>query len=193
MTERTPSSQLQVVGPAAQVADTTEAPDFKTIYEAHFSYVWHSLRRIGVRDADLEDLCHDVFVAFYRGLDTYDPARPIKPWLFGICFRVASDHRRRARHRFEVHETREAPSNAPGADDRVAEHQARCLVERALGELHPDKRAVFILHEIDGHSMPEIAAVIPAPLNTLYSRLRLARAEFANAIRRLRPSEGGDR
>src|SRR4051812_36542553 len=102
MTDRTPSSQLEVVEPAAQVADPVEVPDFRVIYEAHFNYVWHSLRRIGVQDADLEDLAHDVFVAFYRGLDNYDPTRPVKPWLFGICFRVASDHRRRARHRFEV-------------------------------------------------------------------------------------------
>jgi RNA polymerase sigma-70 factor (ECF subfamily) len=190
MTESGGSNQSHVVEPAIRAsgrpADLVETPDFKAIYEAHFGYVWHSLRRVGVPAADLEDLCHDVFVAFYRGLDGYDPARPLKPWLFGIAFRVASDHRRRARHRFEVQDSGDHADRRPGADDRVAERQAQHLVERALGALDEDKRAVFILHEIDGQSMPEIATVIAAPLNTLYSRLRLARAEFANAVRRLR-------
>jgi RNA polymerase sigma-70 factor (ECF subfamily) len=189
VTETSGTHQLPVVEPAARPADILEAPDFKAIYEGHFDYVWHSLRRIGVGDADLEDLCHDVFVAFYRGLETYDPSRPLKPWLFGIAFRVASDHRRRARHRFEVPpnlEMGDYADKSPIADDRVATRQAQNLVERALQALDADKRAVFILHEIDGHSMPEIAAVIPVPLNTLYSRLRLARAEFAASVRRLR-------
>jgi len=188
MTETPTIPQSQEVEPAIDPVDIVEVPDFRTVYEAHFSYVWHSLRRIGVADADLEDLCHDVFVAFYRGLDTFDPARPIKPWLFGITFRVASDHRRRARHRFEVPPKGDGDyaDRAPLADDRVAERQAHNLVERALQALDGDKRAVFILHELDGQSMPEIATVIAAPLNTLYSRLRLARAEFAAAVRRLR-------
>jgi RNA polymerase sigma-70 factor (ECF subfamily) len=187
MTEPPASTQSHAVEPAAiDPADLIEVPDFKDVYEAHFSYVWHSLRRIGVADADIEDLCHDVFVAFFRGLDAFDPSRPVKPWLFGIAFRVASDHRRRARHRFEVPQVGDYADRAPPADDRVAERQARNLVERALQDLDPDKRAVFILHEIDGQSMPEIATVIAAPLNTLYSRLRLARAEFATAVRRLR-------
>jgi RNA polymerase sigma-70 factor (ECF subfamily) len=186
MTETGGTTQSMPVEPAAHPAIPVEVPDFRTIYEAYFTYVWHSLRRIGVPHTDLEDLCHDVFVAFYRGLESYDRSRPLKPWLFGIAFRVASDHRRRARHRFEVPQVGDYADHAPAADDRVAERQAHDLVERALGALDADKRAVFILHEIDGQSMPEIATVIAAPLNTLYSRLRLARAEFADAVRRLR-------
>src|SRR5207248_2142231 len=101
------------------------------IYEAQFGYVWHSLRRLGVRERDLEDLAHDVFVAFYRGIEGYDRARPVKPWLFGIAFRVASDYRRRAQHRLEVpHEKQEATDGAPGADELFAAGQARRLVQR---------------------------------------------------------------
>jgi RNA polymerase sigma-70 factor (ECF subfamily) len=180
------STQSLGVDAAVQSLDIVEVPDFHEVYKQHFTYVWHSLRRLGVRDADLEDLCHDVFIAFYRGLEGYDPARPIKPWLFGIAFRVASDHRRRARNRFEVQQSVEVADRAPGAEDRVAERQARDLVTEALAGLSDDKRVVFILHEIDGQSMPEIAAVIDAPLNTLYSRLRLARAEFTATIHRLK-------
>jgi RNA polymerase sigma-70 factor (ECF subfamily) len=188
MTDPPGPNQSGVVDPAA-LLEPSEPPDFRLIYEAEFGYVWNTLKRIGVQERDLEDLCHDVFVAFYRGLHTFDPARPVKPWLFGIAFRVASDHRRRAHNRLEVSGAREVADVAPAADEQVAARQDRSLVARALERLDPDKRAVFVMHEIDGCSMPEIAQVVSAPLNTLYSRLRLARAEFAAAIRAERGSK----
>ena len=135
----------------------------------------------------------NVFIAFYRGREGYDPHRPIRPWLFGIAFRVASDYRRRAQHRLEIPDGRAEPAGAaPGADEAMAQKQRRELVAAALESLDFDKRAVFVLHDIDERSMPEIAETLSAPLNTLYSRLRLARAEFAQAVRRLRLRRGED-
>lgn len=157
----------------------------RAIYETHVGYVWNSLRRLGIPDADREDLCHEVFIALFRGA-TYDPSRPLKPWLFGIAFRIASDHRRRARFRREVPSLMDdAQCQAPAADEALAQKEARLLVERALGGLDLDQRAVFILHEIDGLAMPEIARVLDAPLNTLYSRLRLGRAKFEAGVQRV--------
>ena len=92
----------------------------RAVYDEHFDYVWHTLRRLGVRAADLEDLAHDVFVAFHRTRATYDPSRPIRPWLFGIAFRVSSDHRRRARHRYEVVAERDTPDASRPARDPSA-------------------------------------------------------------------------
>src|SRR5688500_6597311 len=87
-----------------------ERPVFQSVYQAEVSYVWESLRRLGVHPADIEDLAHDVFVTAYDRLDDYDPSRPIRPWLFGIAYRVALDHRRSARVRREVIE--EVPESA---------------------------------------------------------------------------------
>jgi RNA polymerase sigma-70 factor (ECF subfamily) len=169
---------------AAALVDEAPAVDFRTVYEAEFDYVFHSLRRLGVPARDLEDLCHDVFLAFHRGTG-YDPARPIKPWLFGIAFRVASDYRRRAQNRYELpSELGDPPDAAPRADDQVEAQERRRLVLAALQSVELARRAVFVMHDIDGWSMPEIAQVLDAPLNTLYSRLRLARTEFAEAVRR---------
>ena len=72
---------------------------------------------------------------------------------------------------------------APPADELVARGEARKLVQIGLAALDLDRRAVFLMHDLDGHSMPEIAAVLHVPLNTLYSRLRLAREQFAVAVR----------
>ena len=173
--------------PGAPSSVPISASEFRAISEAQFDYVFYSLRRLGVPDGDIEDLSHDAFVVLYRGRADYDRARPIKPWLFGIAFRVASDFRRRARHRFEVpSEAREFVDGAPGAEERMAMAEERALVREGLGALDLDRRAVFVMHELDGHTMPEIAAALGVPLNTAYSRLRLAREQFALVVRRKR-------
>jgi RNA polymerase sigma-70 factor, ECF subfamily len=167
-------------------------PDFRALFDGECAYVWHTLRRLGVHERDLEDVTHDVFVTVHRKLDDYDPTRPVKPWLFGIAYRVASDYRRLARHRREVVTAMssvdggfEPADERPAADERYATAQSRALVTEALGALEIDRRAVFVMHELDGHAMPEIARVLSIPLNTAYSRLRLAREQFAVVVRRL--------
>lgn len=205
MTDAQPSTQSLVVENAAlarrlaaAVEETVEPapmtpspvpprPAFRAIYDAEFGYVWNTLRRLGAPERDLEDLAHDVFVALHRTFATYDPGRPIRPFLFGIAFRVASDDRRRARHRYEVMGSeREPVEGAPGAEERLDSDARRRLVIDALQVLDRDRRAVFVMHDLDGHSMPEIATVLAVPLNTLYSRLRLARGQFALEIKRRR-------
>lgn len=176
----------------SRTSDPPPVPvDFESVYKAEFTYVWHTLRRLGARDRDLEDLAHDVFVVVHRRLSDYDPARPIKPWLFGIAFRVAAGDRRRARNHSEIASDKvDVAADVPGADDQLAARQDRELVLEALGALDLDRRAVFVMHDIDGHAAPEIAAAIGVPLNTVYSRLRHARERFAAAVRRLHARRG---
>ena len=97
--------------------------------------------------------------------------------------------RRRAQHRYEVPEEREVVDATPGADEQLVLRERRQLVLRALDTLDLDRRAVFVMHELDGCTMPEIATVLAAPLNTLYSRLRLAREQFATFVRRHQRNE----
>src|SRR5262245_54912952 len=77
-------------------------PQFADVFLNEFSYVWSALARLGIEPCDREDLAHEVFCRVYRRLSDYDPARPLRPWLFGFAFRLASDHRRQARRRFEL-------------------------------------------------------------------------------------------
>ncbi|MGQ0506918.1 MAG: RNA polymerase sigma factor [Myxococcaceae bacterium] len=168
----------------------TEA-EFRAVYEAELSYVWQSLRRLGVREKDLEDLAHDVFITAYRKWAAYDPARPLRPWLFGICYRLASDFRRRAHHTRELGvEAPEVADGVPGADDSLSAEEDRQLLLRALEALDEGKRAVFVMHELNGHTMPEIAETLTIPLNTAYSRLRLARGEVTRSVKALVQQRG---
>ncbi len=177
--------------PRPAAAAAVSAPPFIAIFRNEYSYVTNSLRRLGVPESDLEDLAHEVFLAVHRRITTYDPARALRPWLFGIAFRAASDYRRLARHHREVAtDDIEAVDSKPTPDDALAANQARDLVHRALGALDLDKRAVLVMCDIDGCPVPEIAEALGIPLNTAYSRLRLARAEFTNVVRKM---QGGAR
>ena len=79
------------------------------IYEREFRYVWQGLRRLGIPPRDLPDVTHDVFVTVFLNLHKYDRARPLRPWLFGVTFRVASDHLSLSRNKREVLEVAPEP------------------------------------------------------------------------------------
>jgi RNA polymerase sigma-70 factor (ECF subfamily) len=182
-----PEAQVSTCVPSA----TPSLPEFRRLFAEHFAYVWHALRRLGVPDRDLEDLAHDVFLEVYRGRDRYDPARPLRAWLFGFAFRKASHYRRRARHRYEVQgDTDERAEAAPTALERVITTEALGVAHAALEALEIDRRAVFLMHEVDGIPIPEVAEALGIPLNTAYSRLRLARRDFRKHALRLRARHG---
>jgi len=90
-------------------------------------------------------------------------------------------------------DTPEIADRAPPADDQIADRQAREAVVRVLEQLDLDRRAVLVMHDLDGHPVPEIAAALAIPVATAYSRLRLAREDLAAAIKRLRAREEGRR
>jgi RNA polymerase sigma-70 factor (ECF subfamily) len=160
------------------------------LFDTHASYVWNTLRRLGVPPSDLEDVTHDVFVQVGARLGELDPRRPTRPWLFGFAFRLASQHRRRAFRRYEVYGDADAVDPAGMPDERLSRERDRRLVLDALEAIDLDRRAVFVLSQIDGQPMSEVARVLGIPVNTGYSRLRVARDEFAAAVKRLRPDRG---
>lgn len=174
--------------PPVERVTAPEAAWFRALFQEHFAYVWRALRRLGVREADLEDLAHEVFVTAYRRRDDLDPERPVRPWLFGVALRIAAGHRRLARHQNEVLDDEEvvAVDEAPLPDQALAIQEDRALVLEALQLVELNRRGVFVMHDLDGTAMPEIARVLGIPLNTAYSRLRLAREDFRAAVQRLR-------
>jgi RNA polymerase sigma-70 factor (ECF subfamily) len=193
MTKSAPSDQSLVVVPLVLASSDEQSPaasDLRTLFTMHAPYVWNTLRRLGVHASDLEDVTHDVFLQVQRHLGDFDTSRPVRPWLFGFAFRVASDHRRRAYRRRETAQPEvEAVDPTAPADERLAAQQDRQLVQSALDTIDLDRRAVFVLYEIDGVPMAEIARSLSIPTNTAYSRLRVARAEFGAAVKRMKRGE----
>jgi len=149
--------------------------------------VANALRRLGVRARDLEDLTHEVFLAWWRST-AYDPSRPLRPWLLGIAFRVASAYLSRAAHEREdlddaAGEGMVCPRRSPHEAAEATE--SRDLVVRALQELELDRRAVFVLSELEELPMSQVAEALGIPEGTAWSRLRAARKGFTEALRAL--------
>jgi RNA polymerase sigma-70 factor (ECF subfamily) len=166
--------------------------DFAEIYHREFSYVWHTLRRLGVPHRELADVAQNVFIIVYSRFELYDPSRPLRPWLFGVSFRVAADYMRLARHAREmVREDIEVAYGGPAADDLMAQREDEAMLREALAALDLDRRAVLVAHDFDGTTGPEIADALGIPLKTMYYRLRTGREQFIAAVRRVQARQRG--
>jgi RNA polymerase sigma-70 factor (ECF subfamily) len=177
----------------ADSAATPQELSLETIHERHVDFVWCSLQRLGVRGPDLEDALQEVFIVVHAKLSTFDGTSRLSTWLFGICLRVASGQRRKAyRHREHsvgnLEETAGAVT-APTAEAELLEREALQNLEAVLDALELDRRAVFVMFEIEGIGCPEIATLLDLPLGTVYSRLAAARADFSKAALRLRKQQ----
>jgi RNA polymerase sigma-70 factor, ECF subfamily len=160
--------------------------DFAALYESEFAYVWRNLRRLGVSDAQLDDATQDVFLVVHRRLGDFESRSKIRTWIFGIVLRVASTYRRTAqRRRTEPLDERVVESTL-STDDLTERAEAGRLLRRLLDELDDDRRAVFVLAELEQMTAPEVASALGVNLNTVYSRLRSARRDINAALERLR-------
>lgn len=172
----------------AEPSPTT--PPFETVYRDNYAHVWRALRRLGVPSRDVEDGAHEVFVVVHRRLGDFDSTRPMRPWLTGICHRVALAERRRARNKRELlgapGDLERQRCERDGPEQDAHRRDRRQLVIDALQTLDMDRRLVFVMHELDEVACPEIARALDVPLNTVYSRLRVARVRFAAAVKSAR-------
>ena len=163
------------------------------VYERCFDFVWRSARRMGVPEPSVDDVVQEVFVVAHRRLADFEGRSTVKTWLFGILLRVVSDYRRTQRRKGGLAPLPEVlegdGSDCPAA---AAEQRERVrLLHALLSELDDDKRAVFVLYEIEQLEMPEVADALSCPLQTAYSRLYAARKIVKRAV--LAATEGGAR
>jgi RNA polymerase sigma-70 factor (ECF subfamily) len=80
----------------------------------------------------------------------------------------------------------DALDSAPSPAEITLAMERRRLVDAALDDLPDEQRAVFVLHAIDDVPMPEVARALEIPVNTAYSRFRLAKEAFSKSLRRAR-------
>jgi len=177
--------------PPASLGDDAEPrPSFEQAYEAHFDFVWRYARRLGVTPAHLDDVVQEIFVVVYRRLADFEGRSSFRTWLFGIVLNVVRAHRRTmvgAHGAFAGRTDPESVADASaGPHERAARAEAVRVVDALLEALDDEKREVFVLAELEQIGAPEIADSLGVPLNTVYSRLRLARQQFAAAAARHR-------
>lgn len=163
-------------------AKLPEPPSLELVYREHAAFVWRLLRWLGVEEASRDDVFHEVFLIVHRRLADYDGRASLSTWLFGITRNVVLHHRRwfaRNRRRLAV---APVPQAGPSPEEHVAQLEARALVDRFLAGLPEDQQLLFVLAEIEGLRVPEVAVQLGANLNTLYSRLQVLRKQFARFL-----------
>jgi RNA polymerase sigma-70 factor, ECF subfamily len=150
-------------------------------YQRELDYLVRTLRRLGVDPEDVEDLAQEVFLVLRRAWTQYDATRPLKPFLFGIAFRVAASHRRKHWREVPFADVDEA-DRGPSPDRTVEANQARATVLEALNRVPLKRRAVLVMHDLDEIPVQDVATTLSIPLFTAYSRLRKARRELEAAV-----------
>ncbi len=170
---------------AASDAGATRKPTSAEVFREHGAFVFRLLRRLGVPNADLDDLTQEVFIIVHRALDRYEERNQMRSWLYRICVREASRHRRSRPPTGTVDVDTITLASGSSPEDDAQASEARADFDRLLSVLDEDRRAVFVLYEVEELPMEEVAKVVGCPLATAYSRLRSARQLVQAAAKRL--------
>lgn len=151
----------------------------EAVYREHHRRVRWLLRARGVGDEGLDDAMQDVFLVIHRRLPDRDPEVPLSAWVAGIACNTAFSHRRTHARRVAREQLGLDASAALDPAQALERRDAWARLRGFLDALPPAQREVFVMADLLGMTMPEIAEASQAPLATLYSRLRLARTRFA--------------
>lgn len=146
--------------------------------QRHHALVWRTLRRFGVPERDVEDAAQHVFLAFVDEMNALGAGKEAA-YLVAVAVRVAANARRKVQRSPEIlgEDVESIPS--PGTPEALLdEKQLRQELDRGLLTLPLEQRAVFVLYELEGFTLPEIAEALQIPLGTATSRLRRGRGAF---------------
>jgi RNA polymerase sigma-70 factor (ECF subfamily) len=158
--------------------------DCLDLYDRELDYLFATLQRFGARASEMEDLLQEIFIVLYRQWPTLDTTRPLRPWLFGVTFRVVRAHRRRSTRELR----REQPIEeveAPGPDVGLEDQESMALLLSGLERIPAARRAVVMMHDLDGLEIAHIARRLSMTKIGVYTRLYKGRKELATAVRRL--------
>jgi len=180
---------LRVLNPPAKEPSPKDA--CVAAFDQHLTYVFETLRRLGARPAEIEDLAHDVFLVLHRNWPTLDTSRPLRPYLFGVAFRIVCAHKRR-RSREVFAPSLEAIDGAMGQEQALLKREAVALLlsiyeatfpgwRRALGILFTCLSATLILLS-NSKTAFGLALVCPLIAQAALVARRTTRASLAVVI-----------
>jgi RNA polymerase sigma-70 factor (ECF subfamily) len=168
----------KAIGVAPAVTNEAAKVRFERFVADHYGFVWRSARRLGVREADLDDVVQEVFLAAGRSLDTIESERG---YLFQTCVFVAARARRTTQRRREVNDEErlnEQVDQRARPDEHAEANEARERLQILLDDMPEELRVVFVLFELERFTMSEISESLNIPMGTVASRLRRGRELF---------------
>ena len=179
---RTPATPAPT--PAPEVGVVVAARVHELVAE-YMDFVWRSLRRLGVAEADCDDGCQRVWVVLAKKVSSIEPEK-MRSYIFSVVVRIASEMRRaRGRHQHEELNEHTPALTALDAEGLLEQKRVRQLLDQVLSNMSWELRVVFVMFELEGSSSPEIAEALGVSRGTVASRLRLAREAFRRGVERL--------
>jgi RNA polymerase sigma-70 factor (ECF subfamily) len=177
---------------ASPAGDRSAYERLHRIAVEHYDFVWRSLLRLGVRPPETDDATQQVFVILASKLPSVEAGKE-RSYVFGIVMRVAANVRRARAKLCEVPEgeVMDEPSFLPAAEAQLDEAQARIILDEILAGMPDERRAVFVLFELEELPLAEISELLQIPLGTVASRLRRAREDMQASIARIRARRQG--
>jgi RNA polymerase sigma-70 factor (ECF subfamily) len=181
--------RLRVVDESEALIARCQAGDlaaFTELFRLHQEQVARLVVRLGARSADLEDLVQEVFVQVHRSLLDFRGQSRFSTWLYRVTVNVVLMHRRAQRSRPVLTDSLpwgKEHSDQLLPDDELSRQRRVAALYRLLDRLSDKKRAVFVLHELEGLVPAEISKVVGAPVLTVRTRLFYARRELADLMR----------
>ena len=170
-----------LVVPADRARDDV---DIAALFDQHAEALARFVARVLGNGAHVEDVVQEVFLTAHQKRAQLSSVENVRAWLYGVAAKKAQHHIRAkvrlrdALERLGLWHMRSAPS--PEGDVVTVESKAR--VQRAMATLSPHLRAVFVLYELEELNGREIALALSLPEKTVWSRLRLARERFSQAV-----------
>lgn len=140
---------------------------------------------------DASDLAQETFVKAYSAMHRFQGTSAFYTWLYRIAINTAIDHlRKRPGVRVDsLDDDRFQDVGFEPAADRSAEPQhalalkeEKRIMKQAIGMLSEKLRTALILHDIEGLSQDEVAAVLDCPVGTVKSRVSRARCELRTIL-----------
>jgi RNA polymerase sigma-70 factor (ECF subfamily) len=156
--------------------------------DAHYDVVWRFLRRMGVREAAVEDAAQQVLIVFARRIQSIE-VEAERSFLIGTALRVAADHRKQTARQREVSDEQALSgwaANEPHPDDEIDERRARQLLGGILARMPEDLRSVLVMCDLEELTMADAASSLAIAPGTVASRLRRARVLFQEIVHDVR-------
>jgi len=155
---------------------------FPALMQAYRRPVYSYLLRCGVAAADRDDVFQSIFLKIHAGAATYDPARPLAPWIFTIVANSLRNHFRSNAAPAAELDPDDLADPQPGPEQIARAREDIARLEAALKSLPLAQREVLVMVAILGRPQREVAEALGLPLNTVKTQLRRARLALVKAM-----------
>ncbi len=174
---------------AIEKAKQGDAWAFQELYEKHKRRVYSLCLRMTANTAEAEDLTQEAFLQLYRKIATFRGESAFSTWLHRLSVNVVLMHlRKKSLPVVSLEETTQGEEDSPkkdfGAEDlALAGSIDRLQLQRAVDDLPPGYRTIFVLHDIEGYEHNEIAGIVGCSIGNSKSQLHKARMKLRDLLK----------